>query len=168
MGKRLLTVLVTIVLAVMLLVPVFAEQTGTKTSTETQKETTAEIQKETVENTTTEPAIPAYNGIACIAMNDNMPDFSIRDLQAKSFLRFSKLDKLKRTGTGMACLGKDLLPTETRTQMGDVQPSGWQNVKYDDLIEDGYLYNRSHVIGHQLCGDNGSAENLFTGTSYFE
>ena len=165
-GKKLFTGLLTATLAVVLSVSVFAGQTETKPATETQKETTAEIQKETVENTTTEPAIPAYNGTACIAMNDNMPDFSIRDLQPKAFLRFSKLDNLKRTGAGMACLGKDLLPTETRTQMGDVQPSGWQNVKYDDLIEDGYLYNRSHVIGNQLCGDNGSAENLFTGTSY--
>ena len=165
-GKKLFTGLLTATLAVLLSVSVFAGQTETKATAETQKETTVEIQKETVENTVAEPNIPAYKGTACIAMNDNMPDFSIRDLQAKSFLRFSKLDKLKRTGTGMACLGKDLLPTETRTQMGDVQPSGWQNVKYDDLIEDGYLYNRSHVIGHQLCGDNGSAENLFTGTSY--
>ena len=157
-GKRLFTVLITVVLALALMIPVFAGQKETKSPAETQKETAAE----TIE----ESAIPAYSGTACVVMNDNIPDFSIRDLQTKPFVSFSKLDKLKRTGAGMACLGNDILPTKSRDQIGDVQPTGWQNVKYEDLIEDGYLYNRSHVIGYQLCGDDGSAENLFTGTSY--
>ena len=181
-GKKLFTGLLTTALALTLMVPVFAGQTAANTSAETQKSTTTETQKDVAAEKkkdtaagllklkaatqATELGIPAYTGTACVAINDNVPDFTIRDLQTKVFVNFSKLDSLKRTGAGMACLGKELLPTETRSQIGDIQPSGWQNVKYADLIEDGYLYNRSHVIGHQLCGDNGSAENLFTGTSY--
>ena len=50
--------------------------------------------------------------------------------------------------------------------MGNVYPSGWQTTQYDSLGEDRYLYNRSHVIGFMLCGDNATPENLFTGTQY--
>lgn len=158
--KRLFTVLITVVLALALMIPVFAGQKETKPSSETQKETEIE--------TIADSDIPVYSGAACVVIHDNIPDFSIRDLQTKPFVSFSKLDGLKRTGAGMACLGNDILPTKSKEQAGKIQPTGWQNTKYENLIKGDYLYSRSHVIEPQLCGDNGSAENLFTGTSYLD
>lgn len=110
--------------------------------------------------------VPAYSGDDYLILNDNNPDFYIWQINDEPFVIFSPLDKLGRTGAGMACLGEETLPKETRGEIGDVHPSGWQNERYDDLIEDRYLYNRAHVIGHMLCGDNGTPENIFTGTRY--
>lgn len=59
------------------------------------------------------------------------------------------------------------MPTEARGQIGMVKPSGWHTVRYDDLIEDHYLYNRCHLIGYQLTGENANPLNLITGTRYF-
>jgi len=110
--------------------------------------------------------IEEYKGIPFVLLNDNVPSFSEKDFVTSSYIAFSKLDSIGRTGTGMACLGKDTLPVEARGQIGDVRPSGWHTVRYDDLIEDRFLYNRCHVLGYQLSGDNATPENLFTGTRY--
>ena len=95
--------------------------------------------------------IPEYDGSDYIEINGNMPDFSQTDLTCESYVRFSELDSLGRTGPGMACLGPETLPTEPRGEIGKIRPSGWHTVRYDDLIEDKYLYNRCHVIGYLLC-----------------
>lgn len=110
--------------------------------------------------------VKAYSGEPFVAVNNNVPDFYIWQLTTTPFVLFSPLDKNGRTGPAIACLSKELMPTESRMQAEDVKPSGWDNARYDDLIETQYLYNRSHVIGYQFCGDNGSKENLFTGTAY--
>lgn len=110
--------------------------------------------------------VPVYQGNDYVVINDNQPDFYIWQIQSTSYVVFSELDALGRTGAGMACLGPETLPTVTRDEIGDIRPSGWQTTRYDDLIEERYLYNRSHVIGYMLCGDNNSPENLFTGTRY--
>lgn len=110
--------------------------------------------------------IPEYNGSDYVVINGNLPDFSQGDLIAKPYVHFSELDKLGRTGTGMAYLGPETLPTESRGEIGSIRPSGWHTVRYDDLIEDKYLFNRCHIIGYLLCGDNATQENLFTGTRY--
>ena len=110
--------------------------------------------------------IEAYHGIPFVLLNNNVPEFEMRDLVTRAYQKFSPLDRLGRTGMGIACLGSETIPTETRGQIGNVRPSGWHTVRYDDLIEDRYLYNRCHVIGYQLGGDNATPENLFTGTRY--
>ncbi len=110
--------------------------------------------------------IPTYNGFDYVEIQEGQPDFYVWQIQEKAYVTFSDLDALGRTGAGMACLGPETLPTTTRNEIGSVQPSGWQTTRYDDLIESRYLYNRAHVIGHLLCGDNGTPENLFTGTAY--
>lgn len=110
--------------------------------------------------------IPEYGGFDFTVINDNNPDFYVWQITASPYVVFSELDSLGRTGTGMACLGPETLPTQPRGVIGDIRPSGWHTVRYDDLIEDRYLYNRSHVIGYLLCGDNATPENLFTGTRY--
>ena len=111
-------------------------------------------------------SLPEYTGEDCVVLNGDRPYFSIQKAPAASFVLFSPLDSLGRTGPGFACLGPETLPTEERGPIGNIRPSGWQTVRYDDLIEDLYLYNRSHVIGFLLCGDNATPENLFTGTRH--
>lgn len=113
------------------------------------------------------PGIPEYTGIDYVELNNNIPDFSLSQLVTDAYVRFSERDSLGRTGPGMACLGPETLPKEQRSGIDPlIRPSGWHTVRYDDLIEDRYLYNRSHVIGYLLCGDNATPENLFTGTRY--
>ena len=82
-----------------------------------------------------------------------------------SFEAYSSLDPLGRCGTAFACLGKDLMPTEDRGSIGQVKPSGWQTAKYD-IVDGKYLYNRCHLIGFQLSGENANERNLITGTRY--
>lgn len=99
-----------------------------------------------------------------IEINDGKPGFTIWLNTTTPFVLFSPLDYLERPGPAYACLGPETLPTEARKPMGPFYPAGWQSTRYDDLIDGGSLYNRSHLIGYLLCGDNGTPENLFTGT----
>lgn len=110
--------------------------------------------------------LPEYIGEDFAILHDNIPEFTLWQLKTEAFVSFSPLDALDRTGPGFACLGKETLPQENRGSIGSIQPSGWQTVRYDDLIADKYLYNRCHVIAFALCGDNATPENLFTGTRY--
>ena len=110
--------------------------------------------------------IPQYEGSDYVILNNNQPDFYIWQIQTAPYVSFSPFDSLGRTDAGMACLGPETLPTESRGEIGDIRPTGWHTVRYDDLIEDRYLYNRAHVIGYMLCGDNATPQNLFTGTRY--
>lgn len=58
------------------------------------------------------------------------------------------------------------MPTEERGEIGMVKPTGWHTVKYDN-VDGNYLYNRCHLIGYQLTGENANEKNLITGTRYF-
>ena len=107
--------------------------------------------------------IPAYTGDAYVALSDNVPGFSEEDLTTSSFETYSPLDSMGRCGTAYACIGVDLMPTEERGSIGSVKPTGWQTVKYD-CVDGKYLYNRCHLIGFQLTGENANKENLITGT----
>ena len=110
--------------------------------------------------------IPAYESGSdyYIEINGNVPEFEIWQHTAFPFVLFSELDELGRTGPAYACLGPETLPTDVRGPIGEIYPSGWQTARYEDLIRDGTLFSRSHLIGYLLCADNGSPENLFTGT----
>ena len=110
--------------------------------------------------------IPPYAGKDYIIINNNEPEFDNEQLTTSVFVSFSPFDELDRTGSGIACLGPETLPKDPKGDIGNIRPSGWHTVRYDDLIEDKYLYNRSHVIGYFLSGDNNTPENLFTGTRY--
>lgn len=79
---------------------------------------------------------------------------------------YSPLDELGRCGTTFACVGEETMPTEKRGSIGMVKPTGWHTVRYDDLVEGKYLYNRCHLIGYQLSGENANEQNLITGTRY--
>lgn len=91
--------------------------------------------------------------------------FPEEDLTTNSFESYSPLDALNRCGTAYANVGVDLMPSEARGSIGQVKPTGWQSTKYD-IVDGKYLYNRCHLIGFQLTGENANAENLITGTRY--
>ena len=57
------------------------------------------------------------------------------------------------------------MPTENRGSISNIKPTGWQSVKHD-CIPGKWLYNRSHLIGFQLAGENDNKLNLITGTKY--
>ena len=110
--------------------------------------------------------IPRYSGSPFCEVNNNKPYFQSDELTTDSFKRFSELDSLGRCGVAFACIGTDSLPTEERGAIGMIKPSGWHTVRYDDLIEDKYLYNRCHLIAFELSGENANPQNLITGTRY--
>ena len=109
--------------------------------------------------------IPEFTNEPYIVLNNNQPEFSDEDFNKKSFEEYSKLDYLGRCGTAFAKVGIETMPTEERGEIGMVKPSGWKTIKYDN-IDGKYLYNRCHLIGYQLTGENANEENLITGTRY--
>ena len=110
-------------------------------------------------------SIPAYSGQPYVIINNNVPDFTDADIQTTSYEDYSDLDSLGRCGVANAIVGIDLMPTEERGAIGQVKPSGWHTVKYEG-IDGNYLYNRCHLIGYQLSGENANEKNLITGTRY--
>ncbi len=109
--------------------------------------------------------VPEFSDEAYVALYDNVPNFTAKDLVTESYEYYSPLDVLGRCGEVMACVGIDIMPTEDRGSIGQVKPSGWQTVKYDH-VDGKYLYNRCHLIGFQLTGENANEQNLITGTRY--
>ena len=109
--------------------------------------------------------IPPYFGQAYVPIDDNVPGFTEDELTTDSYEYYSPLDELGRCGFARSCVGVDLMPTEERGSIGSVKPSGWQTVKYD-CVDGKYLYNRCHLIGFQLTGENANKQNLITGTRY--
>lgn len=107
----------------------------------------------------------SYNGKPYAVINDNNPDFTEADMTTASFESYGELDGLGRCTTAFANIGKELMPTEKRGSIGEVKPTGWQTVKYDN-VDGKYLYNRCHLIGYQLTGENVNVKNLITGTRY--
>lgn len=109
--------------------------------------------------------VPAYSGSPYTVINNNIPYFTESDYTTSSYEYYSDLDSLGRCGVCMASIGKDLMPTEERGSIGSVKPTGWRTVKYDN-VDGKYLYNRCHLIGYQLSGENANTKNLITGTRY--
>ena len=109
--------------------------------------------------------VPEYSGEPYVTINDNVPEFDEADMTEESFEDYSTLDELGRCGTAYANISQETMPTEERDAIGMVKPSGWHTVKYECIAER-YLYNRCHLIGYQLSGENANEENLITGTRY--
>ena len=109
--------------------------------------------------------IPEFSDVAYVAVNGNVPFFMPEEITDESYEYYSELDELGRCGVTMACIGVDIMPTEDRGEIGSVKPTGWQSVKYD-CVDGKYLYNRCHLIGFQLAGENANKKNLITGTRY--
>ncbi|MBR2293605.1 MAG: DNA/RNA non-specific endonuclease [Clostridia bacterium] len=111
--------------------------------------------------------IPDYDGKAYVELEGNQPRFTQEELTTAAYEFYSELDSLGRCGYTMACVGKEIMPTEKRGDISSVKPSGWKNKEYPaDLVDGRYLYNRCHLIGHQLTGEDANKKNLITGTRY--
>ena len=109
--------------------------------------------------------VPAYSGSPYIEINGNVPDFTEEDLTLEPFEYYSELDGLERCGAAYANICQELMPTEKREDIGRIKPTGWQSVQYDS-VDGKSLYNRCHLIGFQLAGENANEKNLITGTRY--
>ena len=109
--------------------------------------------------------VPEYQSDAFITVANNIPEFSEDEIVTDSYEFYSELDYMNRCGYAMACIGQDIMPTQERGSIGQVKPTGWHTVKYD-FVDGKYLYNRCHLIGYQLTGENANERNLITGTRY--
>lgn len=112
--------------------------------------------------------IPPYSSAPYVVINNNIPSFSENDHTTNPFEKYSELDSLGRCGVAYANICKEIMPSEydEREAIGNIKPSGWQTVRYNELIDGNYLYNRCHLIGYQLAGENANKQNLITGTRY--
>ena len=137
-------------------------QSGTKVAAE---DHSAEEKGSDSESYVTVDDVPAYSGEPYVEVNDNQPEFTEEELTTVSYEDYSELDELGRCQSAEACIGQDLMPTETRESISSVKPTGWKNKSYD-TVDGGYVYNRCHLIGFQLTGENANEENLITGTRY--
>ena len=110
--------------------------------------------------------VPPYSSKPFVTINSNRPYFKLTDYPSEAFEYYSPLDDLGRCGECIACIGKELMPTAKREGIGMIKPSGWQLVRYDGIVDGNYLFNRCHLIGYQLTGENANLSNLITGTRY--
>lgn len=109
--------------------------------------------------------VPEFTGAAFIEIDGNIPSFTEEELQKRGYEYYSELDHLGRCGMTFAVIGEETMPTEERGEIGQVKPSGWALAKYD-FVDGKYLFNRCHLIGYQLSGENANVKNLITGTRY--
>ena len=116
--------------------------------------------KLTVEN------LPAFSDRPYEEINGNAPYFTEDEMTDVSYENYSELDSRGRCGVATACIGKDIMPTEPRGQIGIIKPTGWHSVKYAGINGGPYLYNRCHLIAFELAGENANEKNLITGTRY--
>ncbi|WP_072523151.1 DNA/RNA non-specific endonuclease [Blautia sp. Marseille-P3087] len=113
--------------------------------------------------------VPSYTGEKVVKLNGNRPSFTPKQKKSsESFIETSPLDSQKRAGVVFANIGTDILDTVgERENMVGIRPSGWNQKKYKGLVtsQPPYLYNRCHLLAHQLGGKE-KENNLITGTRY--
>ncbi len=109
--------------------------------------------------------IPDYSGKPYIVINNNAPDFNQSELKAKPYEHYAELDRYGRCRESVACIGKELMPKDERETISEVKPTGWHSIRFS-FIDGESLYNRCHLIGFQLTGENANEKNLITGTRY--
>ena len=107
--------------------------------------------------------IPSSTDKIYIEINNNIPYFKENEYTTEPFEKYSELDNLGRCGVAYANICKEIMPTKEREDISNIKPTGWTQEKYDGE----YLYNRCHLIGHQLAGEDDNKLNLITGTRYF-
>lgn len=168
--KNSLSLFLACLLSVSLLVGCSTEQdaTGPEQQSAQQEQTQQEEpQQEVIDASAyTLDNIPEYNGVPYVEINNNVPNFTDEDKARSSFEEYSPLDYLGRCGAAFALVGVETMPTEERGSIGEVKPSGWHTVRYNGVVDGNYLYNRCHLLGYQLTGENANEQNLITGTRY--
>ena len=110
-------------------------------------------------------SIPSYSGEPYVAINNNVPVFGEVDSDLGAYEKYYDLDELGRCTQAISCVSPLLMPNEERGDISSVKPSGWHSVQYD-FVDGRSLYNRCHLIGFQLTGENANEKNLITGTRY--
>lgn len=113
--------------------------------------------------------IPEYTNSPYVEINNNIPSFTEDEYSTKAFETYSDLDSLGRCRVAYANICTEIMPAkgEKRSEISMVKPTGWKTTKYEGVVEGNYLYNRCHLIGYQLAGENANEKNLITGTHYF-
>ncbi|SNU04624.1 DNA-entry nuclease [Lachnospiraceae bacterium] len=109
--------------------------------------------------------IPEFDDVPYVELNGNIPLFTDEEKITSAFEKYSELDDLGRCGVAYANICKDIMPEEEREDISSVYPTGWINNEYD-IVDQKFLYNRCHLIGFQLAGENANERNLITGTRY--
>lgn len=119
----------------------------------------------TVANYNSIDEIPEYSGQIYVKINNGKPYFTEEDYTTESFEEYSKLDDKGRCGVAYANICKEIMPPDgdQRGDISNIKPTGWVQRKYNGE----YLYNRCHLIGHQLSDEDANEQNLITGTRYF-
>lgn len=115
--------------------------------------------------TLAELGVPEFSGEPYVVVHGNVPYFTPEEYTTEAFEVYAEQDALRRCGVAYANLGQELMPTEEREGIGHIYPSGWKPAQYD-CVPGGHLYNRCHLIGFQLAGENDNNRNLITGTRY--
>lgn len=128
-------------------------------------ESSEEISVPDYETTITIDQIPAYEGEPYVIINNNQPSFTSEERSSDTFESYGELDELGRCTVAFANISIELMPNEDRESIGMIKPTGWHTVKYDN-VDGKYLYNRCHLVGFQLSGENANERNLITGTRY--
>ncbi len=116
------------------------------------------------DNSITLENIPDFTDTPYVELYNNVPGVSDEEHTPQPFEYYSDLDELGRCGAAIACIGQEIMPVTERESIGMIKPTGWNFAKYD-CVDGKYLYNRCHLIGYQLGGDNVNT-NLITGTRY--
>lgn len=186
-NKKITSLLLALLLSLGMLVGCSSSDTSSSSKSTTQaEETLSSVEEKASEKVTEAPTVvednvgavlgddsqsfsldmvPSFSGAAYVAVNGNVPFFTTSELTTQAFETYSTLDDLGRCGVAVACIDQSMMPTEERGSIGQVKPSGWHTVKYDN-VDGKYLYNRCHLIGHQLTGEDANKQNLITGTRY--
>ncbi|MCP1103376.1 DNA/RNA non-specific endonuclease [Lachnospiraceae bacterium PAL113] len=123
-------------------------------------------QEESTQYVSNIESVPEFSGEPYVVVNENEPFFEEEDYTEEAFEEYSDLDSLGRCGVAYANIGQEIMPTEKRGDIGSVKPTGWHSIQYDN-VEGKSLYNRCHLVGFQLSGENANEQNLITGTRYF-
>lgn len=139
------------------------ETSKNKDENEEKQTEKTEVSNESVEFSLSD--IPSFDNSPYVVINNNIPFFADSDYITDAFETYSELDNLGRCGVAYANICQEIMPTEKRGEIGSVKPTGWHTVKYD-IVDGNYLYNRCHLIGYQLAGENANNKNLITGTRY--
>ena len=119
--------------------------------------------KDNSNNTRDVISIPSYDNEPYKEVNNNKPTFTDSEKELTEKEEYSDLDSLGRVGVAFALVSKSTMPTTKRGSIGMIKPAGWHTVKYD-FVDGKYLYNRCHLIAHQLTGQNANPKNLMTST----
>lgn len=164
--KKRKSILASIIVAVIAVINALGFWGGDSAQSNDAQQDISNSQQQTVIEMVSINDIPEYVGNAYVTINGNQPTFTETDKTETSYEYYSELDALGRCGVAHANIGIDLMPTEDRESIGHVKPTGWNTAKYD-VVDGKYLYNRCHLIGFQLTGENANKKNLITGTRYF-